>query len=86
LPSRQSVDQDSDHLSSVFNVKRLIGRKFSNPEVQSSIEHFPFKVVDKDGEPYIRVQYRGEGEEFVSSVTSQPDLLTILALFLVLVS
>ena len=53
-------------LSSVFGAKRLIGRKFSDPEVQSDIKHFPFKVFDKDGKPYIRVQYRGEDKEFVS--------------------
>ena len=53
-------------LSSVFDAKRLIGRKFSDAEVQSDIKHFPFGVFDKDGKPYIKVQYRGEDKEFVS--------------------
>ena len=53
---------------SVFDAKRLIGRKFSDQEVQSDIKHFPFKVIDKTGKPYIRVQYRGEDKEFVSFV------------------
>jgi len=50
--------------NTVFDAKRLIGRKFSEPEVQSDIKHFPFKVLDKAGKPYIRVQYRGEDKEF----------------------
>ncbi|KAF9645117.1 heat shock cognate 70 [Thelephora ganbajun] len=50
--------------NTVFDAKRLIGRKFSDAEVQSDIKHFPFKVIDKSGKPYVRVQYRGEDKEF----------------------
>jgi L1 cell adhesion molecule like protein len=50
---------------SVFDAKRLIGRKFDDPEVQSDIKHFPFKVINKGGKPNIRVEYRGEQKEFV---------------------
>jgi molecular chaperone DnaK (HSP70) len=53
-------------LCSVFDAKRLIGRKFSDAEVQFDIKNFPFKVIDKTGKPYVRVQYRGEDKEFVS--------------------
>ena len=54
--------------NTVFDAKRLIGRKFADAEVQSDIKHFPFKVFDKAGKPYIRVNYRGEDKEFVSPV------------------
>lgn len=54
--------------NTVFDAKRLIGRKFADAEVQSDIKHFPFTVFDKGGKPYIRVQYRGEDKEFVSSL------------------
>jgi molecular chaperone DnaK (HSP70) len=57
---------DFPPLFSVFDAKRLIGRKFDDAEVQSDIKHFPFKVFPKDGKPYIRVEYRGEQKEFVS--------------------
>jgi molecular chaperone DnaK (HSP70) len=50
----------------VFDVKRLIGRKFDDNEVQDDIKYFPFTVVGRGGKPYIRVQYRGEQKEFVS--------------------
>ena len=55
---------------SVFEVKRLIGRKFSDLEVQSDVKYFPFKVIDKAGKPYIKVQYHGKNKEFVSSIIS----------------
>ena len=50
---------------SVFDAKRLIGRKFDDPEVQADIKHFPFKVFSKGGKPYVHVEYRGEEKEFV---------------------
>lgn len=50
--------------NTVFDAKRLIGRKFSDAEVQSDVKHFPFTVFDKAGKPYIRVSYRGEDKEF----------------------
>ena len=65
---------------SVFEVKRLIGRKFFDLEVQSDIKYFPFKVIDKDGKPYIKVQYCGKNKEFVSLIISQPILIAILPL------
>lgn len=49
----------------MFDAKRLIGRKFDDAEVQSDMKHFPFKVFNKAGKPYIQVQYRGEEKEFV---------------------
>ena len=51
---------------SVFDAKRLLGRKFDDAEVQSDLKHFPFKVFSKQGKPYVRVEYRGEEKEFVS--------------------
>lgn len=51
--------------NTVFDAKRLIGRKFDDPEVQKDIAHWPFKVVkDSQGAPRIRVTYRGEEHTF----------------------
>merc|ERR1711871_1219012 len=51
--------------NSVFDAKRLIGRKFNDPVVQSDMKHWPFKVMGKDGDkPHIQVQFKGEEKVF----------------------
>ncbi|TKW50519.1 Heat shock 70 kDa protein [Colletotrichum tanaceti] len=50
--------------NTVFDAKRLIGRKFSDSEVQADMKHFPFKVVDKGGKPNIEVEFKGETKTF----------------------
>ncbi|KAJ7459578.1 Hsp70 protein-domain-containing protein [Mycena galericulata] len=61
--------------NTVFDVKRLIGRKFYDDEVQADIKHFPFTVVGRGGKPYIRVRYRGEQKEFSPEEISSMVLL-----------
>jgi L1 cell adhesion molecule like protein len=51
--------------NTVFDAKRLIGRRFSDPSVQSDMKHWPFKVVpDPADKPLIVVQYKGEEKRF----------------------
>ncbi|KAF2298028.1 hypothetical protein GH714_007181 [Hevea brasiliensis] len=38
----------------IFDVKRLIGRKFEDKEVQRDMKLVPYKIVNKDGKPYIQ--------------------------------
>nr|XP_027196554.1 endoplasmic reticulum chaperone BiP-like [Dermatophagoides pteronyssinus] len=42
--------------NTVFDVKRLIGREWGDPTVQSDIKFFPFKVVEKNSKPHIKVE------------------------------
>lgn len=50
--------------NTVFDAKRLIGRKFDDPDVQNDIKHWPFKVVDRGNKPMIQVEYKGEEKVF----------------------
>ncbi|KAL2159750.1 hypothetical protein VTH06DRAFT_1883 [Thermothelomyces fergusii] len=50
--------------NTVFDAKRLIGRKFTDPEVQADMKHFPFKVIDRNGKPVIEVEFKGETKVF----------------------
>lgn len=50
--------------NTVFDAKRLIGRKFNDPEVANDIKHYPFTVVDKGGKPNIQVEFKGETKVF----------------------
>jgi L1 cell adhesion molecule like protein len=51
--------------NTVFDAKRLIGRKFTDPGVQSDMKHWPFKVNSgPGGTPLIEVDYKGEKKTF----------------------
>merc|ERR1712100_349362 len=51
--------------NTVFDAKRLIGRKFTDPGVQSDMKHWPFTVVSgPGGTPIIEVTYKGEKKQF----------------------
>ncbi|XP_010459142.1 PREDICTED: heat shock 70 kDa protein 5-like [Camelina sativa] len=51
--------------NTVFDAKRLIGRRFSDPSVQSDMVHWPFKVVSGPGDkPMIVVSYKNEEKQF----------------------
>lgn len=48
----------------VFDAKRLIGRRYDDQDVKKDMAHWPFKVIEKDGNPFIEVEYLGETKTF----------------------
>merc|ERR1712233_97439 len=50
--------------NTIFDAKRLIGRKFADSTVQSDMKHWPFKVVDAGGLPKLEVEYKNETKTF----------------------
>lgn len=50
--------------NTVFDAKRLIGRKFDDSDVTDDIKHFPFGVVNVDSKPVIEVDFKGERKRF----------------------
>ena len=56
--------------NTVFDAKRLIGRKFSDSVVQAEKKLWPFAVVDSDGKPKIQVEWKGETHTFLPEEVS----------------
>jgi heat shock protein 5 len=48
----------------VYDVKRLIGRRYADKEVQHDKKFLPYDIVDKDSKPYIRTVVNGEAKIF----------------------
>ncbi|KAK8280492.1 hypothetical protein V6Z12_D09G178800 [Gossypium hirsutum] len=63
-------------LNTVFDAKRLIGRRFSDAAVQSDIKLWPFKVIPGSGDkPMIVVSYKGEEKQFAAEEISSMVLI-----------
>jgi len=50
--------------NTVFDAKRLIGRKFEDQIVQADMKHWPFDVVSDGGKPKLGVEFKGEKKTF----------------------
>lgn len=50
--------------NTIFDAKRLIGRKFDDPTVKRDMAHWPFKVISDASKPKIQVEYKGELKTF----------------------
>jgi L1 cell adhesion molecule like protein len=61
--------------NTVFDAKRLIGRKFEDAEVQADMKHFPFKVIPHNGKPVIEVEFKGETKVFTPEEISSMVLI-----------
>ncbi|XP_071633910.1 heat shock 70 kDa protein cognate 4-like [Temnothorax longispinosus] len=54
----------TDPSNTIFDAKRLIGRRFDDATVQSDMKHWPFTVVSDGGKPKIKVSYKDETKTF----------------------
>ncbi|ROL54310.1 Heat shock cognate 71 kDa protein [Anabarilius grahami] len=50
--------------NTVFDAKRLIGRRFDDGVVQSDMKHWPFNVINDNTRPKVQVDYKGETKSF----------------------
>jgi len=56
--------------NTVFDVKRLIGRKYSDKSVQADKKLFPYGIVSKDDKPYVEVTIEGKKRQFAPEEVS----------------
>jgi len=51
--------------NTIFDAKRLIGRKFNDPDVQADMKHWPFSVVEGAGQkPQLKITFKNEEKKF----------------------
>lgn len=50
--------------NTIFDAKRLIGRKFNDDNVQSDMKHWPFTVINDGGKPKLEVEFKNEKKRF----------------------
>ncbi|XP_011436292.3 heat shock protein 68-like [Magallana gigas] len=50
--------------NTIFDAKRLIGRKFNDDSVQSDMKHWPFTVINDGGKPKLEVEFKNEKKRF----------------------
>ncbi|MFS8013989.1 putative Heat shock protein 70 family [Helianthus anomalus] len=64
-------EQAMNPANTIFDAKRLIGRRFSDSKVQEDIKLWPFKVIHGlDDTPKIVVTYKGQVKEFLAEEIS----------------
>ncbi|KAM3223231.1 hypothetical protein ACQJBY_056901 [Aegilops geniculata] len=62
--------------NTIFDSKRLIGRRFADASVQNDIKHWPFKVISgPEDKPMIVVKYKGVEQQFAAEEISSMVLV-----------
>ena len=56
--------------NTIFDAKRLIGRKFDDEKIQADMKHWPFKLYNDCGKPKIQVEFKGETKRFAPEEVS----------------
>lgn len=56
--------------NTLYDVKRFIGRRFSEETVQRDMKLLPFKIINKNDKPFIEVSVKGEKKTFAPEEVS----------------
>ena len=61
--------------NTVYDIKRLIGRKYKDVNVQNDIKHWPFKIINDEGTPKVLVEHKHQQKIFLPEEISAMVLL-----------
>lgn len=50
--------------NTIFDIKRLIGRKYNDKTVQHDKKLLPYEIISQEGKPFVRVDYMGTKKVF----------------------
>ena len=50
--------------NTIYDAKRLIGRKYDDEVVQEDMKTWPYKIINHEGKPKFEVDYMGEQKQF----------------------
>ena len=65
----------SNPTSTIFDAKRLIGKKFNDETVQHDMKHFPYAIINRENKPVICANYKGEEKQFTPEEISSMVLI-----------
>lgn len=60
--AKNQLTSNPEH--TIFDVKRMIGRTWDDPSVQSDMKFWPFKVINKNNKPHVETKVKGEKKLF----------------------
>ena len=69
------MQASSNLKNTIFDSKRLIGRNYSDNDVQNDIKKWPFKVKKKNNKPIFSVKYKNEIKKYTPEEISSMILL-----------
>ena len=61
--------------NTVYDAKRMIGRKYDDEALQSDLKHFSYDVIDSNNNPLIEVSYKNETKNFTPEEISSMVLI-----------
>jgi len=50
--------------NTVFDIKRLVGRRFDDATVQRDMKLMPYKIINKGGKPFVEVTFKNEVKQY----------------------
>lgn len=67
---RQKNSSGQNAANTIYEIKRMVGREYTDPILQNDLKLLPYKVVNANGKPKVEVQFKGETKQFTPEEVS----------------